>query len=77
MYPMYIAPISQPTELICFAQLPNGRIQDLSYLCGGKLNQPPLPESPIAESPDYIPPNAANFPADSETSAKPVPEEEE
>jgi hypothetical protein len=82
IYPIDIAPVPQPPELVCFVKLSNGRIQDLSHLCG---DQPPKPRatklvaSPIAAPANDLPPNANNFRPvpDQPLPAEPEEEEEE
>jgi hypothetical protein len=84
IYPSDLAinlpPIAQPTELVCFIKLPDGRIQDLGRLCGEKPIKPRQSELRVNsndDSPAYLPPNAGNTRPDSEQPAQSLPEEEE
>ena len=80
IYPIYTAQISPPSELVCFVKLPDGRTQDLSYLCGDqphKARSAGVGISPIADPPDYIPPNAVNSTPSDAQSSQPLLEEED
>jgi hypothetical protein len=80
IYPIYLAQIPQPPESVCFIQLPTGRTQDLSYLCGESpkpVRSPEFVANPVVDPPVYLPPNAVNSRVNAEPATKPEPEEEE